>query len=270
MSTIAAKKTSVTGRDPSSTSSPSATSRATPRSATPNGGAADRPGAAAANHARTRSFRTGTPVSARAAAGSRKESPLPTTNGSSVEEEEAARAEKVAALDDLRERLAKAETASEEYRKQAEVLQARFDDVTKEQVKYEEKCHELEEQTEALSNEKRETTRKIREMEAIYEAERSSIVKEKEEMANREEELQMVIARLKDSLNQQKMVSEDEPRTSRSGKCLQPCLRGPCGLDESQHADQLSQPTQARHPSSRAASHRLPRFSAATRGISPS
>lgn len=269
MSTIAAKKTSVTGRDPSSTSSPAATSRATPRSATPNGGAADRPGAAA-NHARTRSFRTGTPVSARAAAGSRKESPLPTTNGSSVEEEEAARAEKVAALDDLRERLAKAETASEEYRKQAEVLQARFDDVTKEQVKYEEKCHELEEQTEALSNEKRETTRKIREMEAIYEAERSSIVKEKEEMANREEELQMVIARLKDSLNQQKMVSEDEPRTSRSGKCLPPCLRGPWGVDESQHADQSSQQTQARHPSTRAASHHLPLFSAVTRGINPS
>lgn len=157
-------------------------------------------------------------MSARAAAGARKESPLPSTNGSSLEEEEAARAEKVAALDDLKDRLAKAETASEDYRKQAEVLQARFDEVTKEQVKYEEKCHELEEQTEALQNEKREATRKIREMEAIYEAERSAMVKEKEEMANREEELQMVIARLKDSLNQQKMSSEDEPRSSRSSK----------------------------------------------------
>lgn len=225
MSTIAAKKTPVTGRDPNSTPSSSATSRATPRSATPNGGAADRPGAT--NHARTRSFRTGTPVSARAAAaGSRKESPLPSTNGSSIEEQETARAEKVAALDDLKDRLGKAEVASEEYRKQAEVLQARFDEVTKEQVQYEEKCHELEEQTEALSNEKREATRKIREMEAIYEAERSSIVKEKEEMANREEELQMVIARLKDSLNQQKMTSElEEPRPSRSGECP-PCVLG--------------------------------------------
>lgn len=175
-------------------------------------------------------------MSARAAAGSRKESPLPATSASSVEEEEAARAEKVAALDDLKDRLAKAETASEEYRKQAEVLQARFDEVTKEQVKYEEKCHELEEQTESLSNEKREATRKIREMEAIYEAERSSIVKEKEEMANREEELQMVIARLKDSLNQQKMTSEDEPRPSRSSECL-PYVYGWMGSRRSQYAD---------------------------------
>lgn len=267
MSTIAAKKTPVTGRDPSSTSSSSATSRATPRSATPNGTAADRP--AAANHARTRSFRTGTPVSARAAAGSRKESPLPPTGGSSVEEEEAARAEKVAALDDLKGRLAKAETASEEYRKQAEVLQARFDEVTKEQVKYEEKCHELEEQTESLSNEKREAIRKIREMEAIYEAERSSIVKEKEEMANREEELQMVIARLKDSLNQQKMSSEDEPRPSRSSEYLS-YLHDGMGSRTSQHADRSSQQTQAPRPSTRAVLRRPPPSSGATRGISRS
>lgn len=142
---------------------------------------------------------------------------LPPTTDSLLEEEESARAEKLAMLDDLKERLARAETSSEEYRKQAEVLQARFDEVTKDQVKYEEKCHELEEQSEALNNEKREATRKIREMEAIYEAERSAMVKEKEDMANREEDLQMVIARLKDSLNQQKMTTDDEPRLSRSG-----------------------------------------------------
>lgn len=227
MSTIAAKKPPVTGRDPSSTTSTSSssTSRATPRSSTPNGSApADRP--SGGSHARTRSFRTGAPVSARQAAGERRKSLLPpgangsNTNVSSLEEEEVVRAENIAALDDLRERLSKAELSSEEYRKQAEVLQSRFDDVTKDQVKYEEKCHELEEQAEALQNDKREATRKIREMEAIYEAERSSIVKEKEEMANKEEELQMVIARLKDSLNQQKMVIDDDSRSSRSGTCL--------------------------------------------------
>ncbi|KAF3760626.1 hypothetical protein M406DRAFT_217692, partial [Cryphonectria parasitica EP155] len=215
----------ISGRDPNSTSSPMSTpSRTTPRSSTPNGNLAERP---AGNHARTRSFRTSTPVSARATAGQRRESLVPSTSGSSVEEEEAARAEKLAMLDDLKDRLGKAEISSEEYRKQAEVLQARFDEVTKEQVKYEEKCHELEEQSEALQNEKREATRKIREMEAIYEAERSAMVKEKEDMANREEELQMVIARLKDSLNQQKMAGEDEqPRPSRSVNPASPSLEG--------------------------------------------
>lgn len=162
-------------------------------------------------------------MSARQAAGERRKSLLPpgvngsSPNGASVEEKETARAENIAALDDLKERLSKAEISSEEYRKQAEVLQAKFDEVTKDQVKYEEKCHELEEQNEALQNEKRDATRKIREMEAIYEAERSSIVKEKEEMANKEEEMQMVIARLKDSLNQQKMITDDDSRSSRSG-----------------------------------------------------
>lgn len=230
MSTIAAKKPPVTGRDLNSTpSTSSSTSRATPRSSTPTGGSpADRP--ALGSHARTRSFRTGTPVSARQAAGERRKSLLPpgangsTPNGASVEEKETARAENIAALDDLKERLSRAEVSSEEYRKQAEVLQARFDEVTKDQVKYEEKCHELEEQTEALQNEKRDATRKIREMEAIYEAERASIVKEKEEMANKEEEMQMVIARLKDSLNQQKMVTDDDSRSSRSGKPSPDCF----------------------------------------------
>lgn len=117
--------------------------------------------------------------------------------------------------------MGKAETASEEYRKQAEVLQSKFDDATKEQVKYEEKCHEHEEQIESLQNDHREVTRKIREMEAIYEAERSAMVKEKEDHSSREEELQMVIARLKDSLNQKmsKEDNDDEPRSTRSSKC---------------------------------------------------
>lgn len=130
-----------------------------------------------------------------------------------AEVEESARAETVAVMDDLKDRLAKAEIASEEYRKQAEVLQAKFDDVTKEHIKFEEKVHEGEEQIEALKNEKREATRKIREMEAIYEAERGSMVREKEDMANREEEMQTVIQRLKDTLNAK--MNEDESRPSR-------------------------------------------------------
>ena len=238
MSTVAAKKPPVTGRDPTSTltSSSSTTSRATPRSSTPTSNAAAA-GGSPQNHARSRSFRAGTPVSARAAAGQRRESPLASANGPSsntatVEAEEAARAETVALLDDLKGRLAKAETTSEEYRKQAEVLQSRLDETVSEQVKYEEKCHEHEEQIEALQNEQREATRKIREMEAIYEAERSSMVKEKEEMSNREEQLQMIIARLKDSLNQKmsKEDNDDEVRSTRSRKYCSRILTTCCRL----------------------------------------
>lgn len=97
------------------------------------------------------------------------------------------------------------------------MLQSKLDDVVKEQAKLEEKLHEGEEQIETLRNEKREIARQMREMEAIYEAERSSMTKEKEEMANREEEMQLVIQRLKDGLAQRNNA-DDDGRPSRQGK----------------------------------------------------
>ncbi|KAK8053679.1 M protein- serotype 2.1 precursor [Apiospora saccharicola] len=192
-------------------SSPSvdrATARSTPRSSTPSTSAV----AASLNStpSRTRSTRSGTPVSARAAAAHRQSSSL---SISSNEVDEAARAETVALIDDLKARLEKADSTSEQFRKQAEVLQSRLDETLKEQAKFEERVHESEEQIEALRNEKRESARQMREMETIYEAERSSMLKEKEEMSNREEEMQSVINRLKDTINQKNV--DDEYRPSR-------------------------------------------------------
>jgi chromosome segregation ATPase len=151
-------------------------------------------------------------VSARAAA-ARRESPLSNT----ADSDQDARAEAVAALDDLKERLSKAETIADQYRKQTEVLQTRLEDAQKESAKMEEKVHEGDEQLEILRNEKRETARQMREMETIYEAERSAMLKDKEEMANREEEMQTVIQRLKDSLSQRNN-GEDDVRASRQGE----------------------------------------------------
>ena len=202
------KKPPATGRE-TPTGTPT---RQTPRASTPSSSAAGGAGVA-----RTRSVRAGTPVSARAAASQRRESLL--NNGASsagaanpadVEREESLRAETVALLDDLKERLAKAENDSETYKRQAEVLQDKLDDTLKEQAKLEEKVHESEEQIEFLTNEKREGARQMREMESIYEAERSAMMKEKDEMANREEEMQAVIQRLKDSLAQRNL-DEDRP-----------------------------------------------------------
>ncbi|KXX77049.1 hypothetical protein MMYC01_205613 [Madurella mycetomatis] len=204
------KKPPATGRE-TPTGTPQ---RQTPRASTPS--SASSPGGTGV--ARTRSVRTGTPVSARAAASQRRESLLGNsgaTNGKSknpadMDREEAIRAESVAIIDDLTKRLADAESASEAYKRQAEVLQSKLDDALKEQAKLEEKVHENEEQIEYLTNEKREAARQKREMENIYEAERSAMMKEKEEMANREEEMQTVIQRLKDSLAQRNL-DEDRP-----------------------------------------------------------
>ncbi|KAI2625611.1 hypothetical protein GGR54DRAFT_654005 [Hypoxylon sp. NC1633] len=168
---------------------------------------------------RTRSIRGGTPMSARAAATHRATSSLSisSTNGNPD-----ARAETVLLIEDLKDRLQKADAASEQYRKQAEVLQSRFDDAIKEQAKLEERVHESEEQIEALRNEKREAARQMREMEAIYEAERSSMMKEKDEMANREEEMQAVINRLKETLNQRN--ADDEYRPTRQSSNSSPSV----------------------------------------------
>jgi chromosome segregation ATPase len=163
-------------------------------------------------------------VSARAAAQQRRDSPLSsitnTTDGNggadAVEREESLRAENLAVLDDLKSRLERAETASQQYQRQAEVLQSRLDETLKEQATLEEKIHEGEERLEGLQNERRDAVRQIREMENIYEAEKSAMNKEKEEMANREEEMQTVIQRLKDSLAQRNgTANDDELRPSR-------------------------------------------------------
>ncbi|KAK1468889.1 hypothetical protein CMEL01_00656 [Colletotrichum melonis] len=197
MSAATAKKPPAAGvgrvSSTDSASTPSASPARTPtRSSTPT----------AASAARRAPARSGTPVSARAAA-TRRDSVLSNSNGNgSSEAEEAARAETLALLDDLKERLSKAEISSDQYRKQVEVLQTRLDDAIKESSKLEEKVHETEEQLESLKNEKRDAAKKMREMEAIYEAERSSMTKEKEEMSNREEEMQTIIQRLKDNLSQ--------------------------------------------------------------------
>ncbi|KAL0942556.1 m serotype [Colletotrichum truncatum] len=199
----------VSSTDPAS---PSASPARTPsRSSTPTTAPAARRGPP----------RTTTPVSARAAAHARRGSTMSNSNVTiSTEAEEAARAETVALLDDLKERLSNAEISSEQYRKQAEVLQTRLDDALKESAKLEEKVHETEEQIETLRNEKRETARQMREMETIYEAERSSMNKEKEEMSNREEEMQTIIQRLKDTLSQR--MSDEEGRSSRQSAATSP------------------------------------------------
>lgn len=166
-------------------------------------------------------MRGGTPVSARAAmqrpgAGA---SNLSSTSTAS-EADDDARAETIALLDDLKERLRKTETVSEQFQKQAQVLQSRLDEALTEQGKLEDRLHENEERLETLENDKRDALRQKREMESIYEAERSSMTKEREEMANREEEMQTIIQRLKDSLNQRSNVDE-ESRLSRRCKCIQ-------------------------------------------------
>ncbi|KAK4188032.1 hypothetical protein QBC35DRAFT_213172 [Podospora australis] len=219
------KKPPATGRE-TPTGTPQ---RPTARSSTPTGST---PNSAATNGAaaRPRPSRTSTPVSARASIHQRRESlrangpPNGLKGGADpadLEREESIRAETVAIIDDLRSRLETAERTAESTKRQVEILQDKLDEAHKEQAKLEEKVHEHEEHIETLTNEKREAARQMREMENIYEAERSAMMKEKDEMGNREEEMQAVIQRLKDSLAQRNL---DEDRPTRQSVTSSPSI----------------------------------------------
>jgi len=125
-------------------------------------------------------------------------------------------------MEDLKERLQRAEEASEGYRKQLEVMQSRMDDALKEQGTLEERLHEEEERMEGVENDKQEAVRQQRELERIYEAERAASMKEKENMQTREEELLTIIQRLKDSLAQKdhRPGTDEEGRLSRNCKIV--------------------------------------------------
>lgn len=230
MSAAAATKPPGTPRREANTrttsSSPAAANRTPARSSTPttNG---------TSGVSRTRSVRggaNGTPVSARAAV----KKPAASSNLSNASQPDAAdddaREEQAALLQELKDRLQKAENEAAERQKQVEILNSRLDDALAEQAKLEERAHEEEEKVESLENVKRELTRQHRELEGIYEAERAQVMKEKEETQSREEEMQSTIQRLKETMATKNMPTgefEEEQHLSRACKLqLPPDQRG--------------------------------------------
>ncbi|KAJ5171909.1 hypothetical protein N7492_004502 [Penicillium capsulatum] len=193
----------------SSTADPPSTNGSTTR------GHARSPSAATNGLNRSPSQRGSAPVSARAAARRPTRSNLSMSNvprvGNDPSEDEA-RAQNAALIEELREQLQKAETASEQYQKQLGVLQMRLDEAVSEQGKLEDQAHERDTRIETLNSEIRDKTRQIRDLEQNYEMERNAMLQEKEQQASREEELQTTIQRLKESVAQKdiRMNAENE------------------------------------------------------------
>lgn len=135
--------------------------------------------------------------------------------------EEEARAQNAALIEELREQLQKAESASEQYQKQLGVLQMRLDEALSEQAKLEDQAHERDTRIETLTTELRDQGRQIRDLEQNHEMERNAMLQEKELQGSKEEELQATIQRLKESLAQKdlRMNAEgDRHQVSRSCK----------------------------------------------------
>ena len=136
--------------------------------------------------------------------------------------EEDARAENISIVGELRDKMRKAETASEEYQRQLNIIQTRLDDSLFQQGKLEDQAAEFTGRIEELENEKSRELRLKREMESNFDAERSAYVKDKNEQKAKEEELELVIQRLKENLSQRDLRSgvDDENALSRPRKFL--------------------------------------------------
>lgn len=147
--------------------------------------------------------------------------PKMSANDSSSDEE--ARAQMASLIDDLKEQLHKAETASQQYQKQLDVLQIRLDEAVAEQAKLEEQIHDKDSKIEALNEQIREHPRIIREMQQAHDQELNALLKEKEQHVIREEELQFTIQRLKESLAQReaRAASDADKNVSRSCRSWQ-------------------------------------------------
>ncbi|KAJ6028076.1 hypothetical protein N7540_003652 [Penicillium herquei] len=205
---------------------PGSSSKSTPADPQPANGSTTRgharsPSAATNGINRTPSLRS-SPVSARAAARKPGRSNLSMSNVPRISNdpsEEEARAQNAALIEELREQLQKAETASEQYQKQLGVLQMRLDEAISEQAKLEDQAHERDSRIETLSSEIRDQGRQIRDLEQNHEMERNAMLQEKEQQISREEELQATIQRLKESVAQKDMrinAEGDRHQVSRS------------------------------------------------------
>ena len=136
--------------------------------------------------------------------------------------EDDARAENMALIDELRTRLQKAEAASEEYQRQLNLLQARLDESQQSHGHLEDQLHEKSEKVEELEVEKIQAARLKREVEGIFEQERVSMLKDREEQTAKAEEMKITIQRLKENLAQREPRSNSEDRKDMARSCRCP------------------------------------------------
>ena len=113
-------------------------------------------------------------------------------------------------IDELRDRVRKAELASEEFQRQLIMLQTRLDESVQEQGKLEENVHEHDAKINDLEDEKVRLLRQKREVENLLESERNAMAQDKAEQRVREEELTNTILRLK--MQRDPRASSDENR----------------------------------------------------------
>ncbi|KEF59633.1 uncharacterized protein A1O9_04479 [Exophiala aquamarina CBS 119918] len=127
------------------------------------------------------------------------------------EETKAANAQLIA---DLKEQVHRAEQASDQYRKQLEVMQKRLDDAAGEQTTSEERDYQRQTEIDRLRVEYKDSIRQYRELEIAYDADKNTFLHERERQVNKEADLEAKISRLTATLRAR---DADRVSASRSG-----------------------------------------------------
>ena len=145
-----------------------------------------------------------------------------TNNASDDASDDDIRVENASLMEELKNRLLKAETASEEYQRQLNLLQARLDDSLLGHGKLEDELHENGAKIEELEAEKLQMIRQKRDMEDLFESERMAMAQVTTEQKVKEEEQQLIVRRLKETLAQReiRIGGDDDKGLPRSRKSL--------------------------------------------------
>ncbi|KAI4241261.1 MAG: hypothetical protein L6R40_004677 [Gallowayella cf. fulva] len=122
-----------------------------------------------------------------------------------------ARAEDALLMEELRQRVQKAESLSEEYQRQLQSLQIRLNDSTQEHGKLEDRLHEREMKIADYETQAKQSAKQRRELENNFALERHAMLQDHAEHRAVEEELRAVNQRLKDGLAERDVKSPAIP-----------------------------------------------------------
>ena len=137
-------------------------------------------------------------------------------NVSDEASEDDARAEHNSVVDELKDRLQKAEIVSEEYQRQLDIIQKQLDDSRLELARMEESFQKSEAHVNELEDEKVHLIRQKRDMENQIDSERTAMARNTAEQKTREEELNNVISRLRISQRELRANSDENKETASS------------------------------------------------------
>lgn len=115
-------------------------------------------------------------------------------------EEADARAEHASLLEEFRQRVQRAETMSEDYQRQLQVMESRLKEILQEHGRLEDRLHEREEKITKLEDQEKIAARQRRDTESEFDSERKAMLRDQLEQKAVEEELRAANKRLKDNL----------------------------------------------------------------------